>query len=32
LVPFLPKTAEKIYRSFNFKEPWETASWKLLEE
>jgi methionyl-tRNA synthetase len=23
LKPFLPKTAEKIYRSFNFKQPWE---------
>ena len=23
LKPFLPKTAEKLYRSFNFPQPWE---------
>jgi methionyl-tRNA synthetase len=23
LKPFLPRTAEKVYRSFNFKQPWE---------
>jgi methionyl-tRNA synthetase len=26
LKPFLPATAEKIYRSFNFAEPWEEVS------
>jgi methionyl-tRNA synthetase len=28
LKPFLPKTAETIYRSFNFPQPWETVRYE----
>ena len=28
LKPFLPRSSELIYRSFNFKQPWETVRFK----
>jgi methionyl-tRNA synthetase len=28
LKPFLPRTAEKIYKSFNFRQPWEEVRYE----
>jgi methionyl-tRNA synthetase len=32
LKPFLPRLSERIYRSFNFKLPWESVSTKAAQE
>ena len=29
LKPFLPRSAEMIYRSFNFKQPWEQCAMRM---